>query len=110
MEAIGDTDAMAGVDRRSSVDDILDADVDALINDYYVNYFPEDALVTNFDGWHGELVYPTDSGIYELDQDVVKIMEPMMINGAEITFYQDKNISLTRIRGKNNTFLTPLSP
>lgn len=92
---------------RSSVLDISDDDVDALLNDYYVNYFPEDALVTNFDGWHGELAYPTDSGIYELDSTVVKIMEPMMINGAPITFYQDKDYFFKMYPSKEQYFSDP---
>lgn len=76
---------------RNSTDDISDDDVDALINDYYVHYFPEDALVTNFDGWFTQAAIATDNGEYNLAQTIVKLMEPMTINGAEITFYQDKN-------------------
>lgn len=92
---------------RTSVDDISNDDVDALLNDYYVNYFPEDALVTNFDGWHGELAYPTDSGIYELDSTVVKIMEPIMINGEPITFYQDKKYFFEMYPSKEQFFSDP---
>ena len=76
---------------RTSVDDISNDDVDALLNDYYVNYFPEDALVTNFDGLFTQLAIATDNGEYSLAQTIVKLMEPMTINGVEITFYQDKN-------------------
>ena len=76
---------------RTSVLDITNDDVDALLNDYYVNYFPEDALVTNFDGFFTQAAIATDNGEYSLAQTIVKLMEPMTINGAEITFYQDKN-------------------
>ena len=76
---------------RSSTDDISDADVDNLLNDYYQNYFPEDALVTNFDAFFTQEALATDNGEYTLAQTIVKLMEPMTINGAEITFYQDKN-------------------
>ena len=76
---------------RASVDDISNDDVDALLNDYYVNYFPEDALVTNFDAWFTQAASATDNGEYSLAQTIVKLMEPMTINGAPITFYQDKN-------------------
>ena len=76
---------------RTSVLDISNDDVDALLNDYYVNYFPEDALVTNFDGFFTQVAIATDNGEYSLAQTIVKLMEPMTINGAEITFYQDKN-------------------
>ena len=81
---------------RTSTDDISDDDVDALLNDYYVNYFPEDALVTNFDGFHTQAAIATDNGEYSLAQTIVKLMEPMTINGAEITFYQDKNYFFQR--------------
>ncbi len=76
---------------RTQVADISNDDVDALLNDYYVNYFPEDALVTNFDGFFTQAAIATDNGEYSLAQSIVKLMEPMTINGAEITFYQDKN-------------------
>ena len=77
---------------RSSTSDISDDEVDKLINDYYQNYFPEDALVTNFDGFFTQAVLATDNGEYTLAQTVVKLMEPMTINGAEITFFKDKNL------------------
>ena len=76
---------------RTQVADISNDDVDALLNDYYVNYFPEDALVTNFDGFFTQAAIATDNGEYSLAQSIVKLMEPMTINGAEITFHQDKN-------------------
>ena len=76
---------------RNQVADVADAVIDALLNDYYVNYFPEDALVTNFDGFFTQAAIATDNGEYSLAQSIVKLMEPMTINGAEITFYQDKN-------------------
>ena len=76
---------------RTTVDDIANVDIDSLLNDYYVNYFPEDALVTNFDGFFTQAALPTDNGEYSLAQTIVKLMEPMTINGAEITFFQDKN-------------------
>lgn len=75
----------------SQVADIADADIDALINDYYVNFFPEDALVTNFDAFFTQAAIATDNGEYSLAQSIVKLMEPMTINGAAITFFQDKN-------------------
>jgi len=76
---------------RNSTSDISDADVYALINDYYQNYFPEDALVTNFDAFFTQAFTAVDNGEYTLAQTIVKLMEPMTVNGDEITFYQDKN-------------------
>jgi len=76
---------------RSSTSDISNDDVDALINDYYQNYFPEDALVTNFDEFFTEALAATDSGEYTIDQTVVKLMEPMSIGTNQLTFYQDRD-------------------
>lgn len=76
---------------RSQTTDISDSDCNKFINDYYVNYFPEDALVVNFDGFFTQETAPSDDGEYSLAQTIVKLMEPMTIDGKEITFYQDKN-------------------
>lgn len=76
---------------RSSTGDISDNDADDIINDWYQNYFPEDALITNFDAFFTQLATAIDSGEYTLAQTIVKLMEPMTINGEIITFYQDKN-------------------
>ncbi len=76
---------------RSQTADISDADVNKFINDYFVNYFPEDALVVNFDGFFTRETTPTDAGEYSLAQTLIKLMEPMTLDDDEITFYQDKN-------------------
>ena len=61
---------------RTTVDDITNDDVDSLLNDYYVNYFPEDALVTNFDGFFTQEALATDNGGYSLAQTIVKCVKP----------------------------------
>ncbi len=76
---------------RTQTTDISDTDSNKEINDYYVNFFPEDALVTNFDDFFTQETTPTDNGEYSLAQTIVKLMEPMTVDGKEITFYQDKN-------------------
>ncbi len=76
---------------RTQTTDISDTDSNKEINDYYVNFFPEDAMVTNFDDFFTQETTPTDNGEYSLAQTIVKLMEPMTIDGVEITFYQDKN-------------------
>ena len=75
---------------RTQTADIADSAVDDLINDYYQNYFPEDALVTNFDAFFTQATTAVDSGEYSLAQTIVKLMEPMTVNGEKVTFYQDK--------------------
>lgn len=76
---------------RGSTGEISDDDVDDLLNNYYVNYFPEDAKVVNFDSFFTQALSATDDGEYPLAQTVVKLMTPMTIDGAEIDFHQDKN-------------------
>jgi len=76
---------------RSSTDDILQAEAWNVINDYYQNYFPEDALVTNFDAWFTQETSAVDSGEYDVAQTVVKFSDPMTINGEPIIHYQDKS-------------------
>ena len=46
----------------STTGDISDSALDDLINDYYVNWFPEDAKVSIFDGDFTQLVTAVDSG------------------------------------------------
>lgn len=74
----------------STVEDIADLVLGGLINDYYVNYFPEDAKVSNFDGAFTQLLAPTDSGEYSISSGYVKLMEPMTVNGNPVQFFQDK--------------------
>ena len=74
----------------STTGDIADATLGGLINDYYVNHFPEDAKVSNFDGAFTQLLAPTDSGEYSIDEAYVKLMGPMTVNGAPVRFFQDK--------------------
>jgi len=76
---------------RSGTGDISDDDVDSRVNDYYVNFFPEDAKVSVFDGDFTQLATATDSGEYTIDEAYVKLTEPMTVNGDPIQFFQDKN-------------------
>ena len=76
---------------RSSTGDISDSDVNDLINDYYVNWFPEDGKVSVFDGDFTQLATATDTGEYPIDEQYVKLLEPMTVNGDPIQFFQDKN-------------------
>jgi len=90
---------------RGSTGDISDANVDNLINDYYQNYFPEDALVTNFDTFFTQALTAVDDGEYSLAQTIVKLMEPMTVDGERVTFYQDKDYFFNKYRD-NEQYIT----
>jgi len=77
---------------RSSTADISDINVNKLINDYYTNYFPEDAKVDDLNDWLTQALSVDDSGEYTLAQTVLKIMEPVTVNGNEVTLYLDKQL------------------
>ena len=75
---------------RSSTNDISDDDVDKLLNDYYVHYFPEDAKVDDLNDFNTFETAVDDNGQYALAQTVGKITDPITANNKPLTFYQDK--------------------
>lgn len=74
----------------SSTDDISDDDLDDLINDYYVNHFPHDAEVDEFDGFLEQAISATDDGEYDLSTDVDRLDDPVTCNRAEIKLYRHR--------------------
>ncbi len=77
---------------RSQTTDISDVDVLDLINDYYVNQFPSDAEVDEFNIFFTQALSATDTGIYSLSQDVDRLDDPVTINGREIVLYRDREL------------------
>lgn len=75
---------------RSQVADISNDDVDNLINDYYVNYFPHDAKVAEFDGFIEQATSATDDGEYDLDTGIDRLDDPVTVNKTEIKLYRDR--------------------
>jgi len=76
----------------SQTADIADAIINAYINDYYANYFPEDALLDEREEFLTQALSPTDDGGYSLAQTVMKIMEPMTVNGNPILLYKNAQL------------------
>ena len=77
---------------RRDTDDISDDSVAALINDYYVNYFPSDAKVDEFDTFFTQALSATDDGVYPIDSTVDRLDDPVTINGRQIAFYRDREL------------------
>ncbi len=77
---------------RSSTGDISDSDVNDLINDYYVNQFPNDAQVDEFNVFYTQALSATDTGIYSVAQNIDRLDEPVTLNGAEIVYYRDREV------------------
>jgi hypothetical protein len=88
---------------RSEVADISDADVIDIINDYYVNYFPSDGEVDEFNTFFVQELIATDDGVYAISQNVDRMDDPVTINGNEIRFYRDRELFFTNNNFDNNS-------
>ncbi len=77
---------------RSQTTDISDNDVTDLINDYYVNYFPSDAKVDEFDTFFTQALSAVDDGVYAIDSTVDRLDDPITINGRQIEFFRDREL------------------
>lgn len=77
---------------RPTTNQITDINVNKEINDYYVNYFPHDAQVDEFDVFYTQALSATDSGIYSVAQNIDRFDDPVTINGKEIVFHRDREI------------------
>lgn len=74
----------------SQTADITDVNVNKNINDYYVNHFPHDAKVAEFDGFVEQATSATDDGEYNLDTGIDRLDDPVTINREEIKLYRDR--------------------
>jgi len=75
-----------------STDQISDANVNKEINDYYVNQFPHDARVNEFDVFFTQALSATDTGVYAVAQNIDRLDDPVTINGAEIRLQRDREV------------------
>jgi len=75
---------------RPDTDQISDDNLDLKINEYYQNVFPLAVDVPELRGWHEQETGVDDSGKYSLSASVLRLDEPMFINGEQIRFYQDE--------------------
>lgn len=73
----------------STTDDISDSDINDWINDYYQNYFPDDAKVDELNTFLTQDTSVADNGEYSLDNSDIKIGNPCFCDNQEIDFIQD---------------------
>lgn len=74
----------------SSTDDISDTDLGKRLNDYYVNHFPHDAQVDEFDSFLEQSTSATDSSEYDLSTDVDRLDDPITVDRNEIKLYRNR--------------------
>lgn len=89
----------------SSTNDISDEDLGKRINDYYVNQFPNDAEVNEFDGFLEQATSATDSGEYALDTDIDRLDDPITVDRTQIKLYRDRELFF-RMFPENEQFVT----
>ena len=77
---------------RKATSQISDVNVNKEINDYYVNHFPHDAGVDEFDVFFSQALSATDSGVYSLASNITRLDDPITINGREIVLYRDREL------------------
>jgi hypothetical protein len=61
------------------------------INDFYQNRFPVQVNVAELRSWLTQLLAPTDSGEYTLDATVLRLLDPVKIDGSEVDLYIDED-------------------
>lgn len=76
----------------SSTSDISDSDVTDLVNDYYVNHFPVDATINEFDTFLTQAISATDDGEYDLADSVDRLDDPVTVNGEQIVLMRDREL------------------
>ena len=75
---------------KKSTEQISNDDLDSEINDYYRNTFPIECEPKKLKDWLIQATSVDDSGEYSVSSEVLKLKEPVTINGAPITLYQDE--------------------
>ena len=74
----------------TSTSDISDANVEKRVNDYLVNYFPNQAGVDDLRTIYAATTKMTDDGTVALAQTDIRLMPPMMRGTFELEFYRDE--------------------
>ena len=77
---------------RPSTSQITDANSNEELNDYWVNHFPSDAKVDEFNVFFTQALSATDDGIYALAQNIDRLDDPVTINGRQISFFRDREL------------------
>ena len=89
----------------SSTVDHSDATITDLINDYYVNHFPTDSRIDEFDTFLTQALTAVDSGEYSLDDGVDRLDDPVTLDGLPIEFMRDRELFFRRYP-ENEQFVT----
>ena len=76
---------------ENSTTNLADATCNKWINDYYQNFFPEDAGVDDLRTFYTQSTAATDNGEYALAQTDIKLEKPVTRNNDEIDIIQDAN-------------------
>lgn len=93
---------------KSTTGEISDADCNSWINDYYVNHFPHDAKVDEFDTWFTQATTATDDGEYTLSSAIDRLDDPVTINGEEIIMlYRDREEFFTNYPANQQYITSP---
>jgi hypothetical protein len=77
---------------RRSTEQVTDVEFNKIINDYWVNHFPSDARVDEFNGFYTQALSATDDGVYSIAQNIDRLDDPVTINGRRITLYRDREL------------------
>ena len=77
---------------RKTENQLSDANIKILITDYYINHFPSDAKVDEFDTFYTQALSATDDGVYDIPQSVDRFDDPVTINGNQIRLYRDREL------------------
>jgi hypothetical protein len=94
---------------RPSTNQITDSEIDDRINDFYTQRFAQDIGVSDIEGFHTIDVTATDSGEYSLTADILRLNQPVTINGVpsnEFTFYQEQDRFFV-LYPDQESFITP---
>lgn len=75
-----------------STEQLTDTSIRKFINDYYQNYFPEQARVDDLDAFLTQAVSSVDSGEFAIAQTTLKIEEPITLDNNKICLYFDKKL------------------
>ena len=75
---------------RPSTGQVTDSVLNDWIDNYYVNNFPSDAKVDEFDVFFTQALSATDNGIYPIAQKIDRLANPLTINGNEIILSRDR--------------------
>lgn len=75
---------------RRSTSQMADASIDEAINDYYMNHFPLFVHASEFNSWYQKETAPSDSGEYDIPENILLLTQPCYIDGNPISYEQNE--------------------